>query len=272
VGSSGEFSADWLALREPADVRARSAALTRAVTGRFQQGADLHVLDLGAGTGANLRYLTPFFDADKLRPHWLLVDNDSGLLARATAPPGVLVETRVLDLAGAFEPGSGDLCRGRALVTASALLDLVPARWLDALAQRCLEAGAAVLFVLSYNGDIRCTPEEPEDELVRGLVNQHQRTDKGFGPALGPDASAVAARAFGSRGYQVRRERSDWVLAAGERALQTQLIEGWAEAAEAIAPDRAPQLDGWKDRRLGHVAAGRSSLVVGHDDIAAWLA
>ena len=266
----GGFSADWLALREPSDFRARSAALTRTVAGRFRHGSDFNVLDLGTGTGANLRYLTTFFDVDGLRPRWLLVDHDSALLARVIAPPGVQVETRVLDLAGAFEPESRNLCGGRDLVTASALLDLVSARWLDGLAQRCLEAGATVLFVLSYNGEIRCTPEEAEDELVRKLVNQHQRTDKGFGPALGPDASAAAANAFGSRGYHVRRERSDWVLAADEGALQAQLIEGWAEAAEAIARDRASQLRGWKNRRLEHVAAGRSSLVVGHDDLAAW--
>ena len=265
------FSAGWLALRESSDARARSAALTSAVAGRLAGVSDLHVLDLAAGTGANVRYLTTWLRGER-RCHWLLVDNDGALLARAAVTAGARdrVETRVLDLAAALEAADAGLFAGRDLVTASALLDLVSERWLNALARRCVEAGAAVLFALTYNGDIRCSPGEPEDDMVRELVNRHQRTDKGFGPALGPDAAQAAARAFAAPGYEVHRERSDWVLAGDVPDLQTQLIEGWAEAAGTIAPERGPLLGDWKARRLAHVAAGRSRLFVGHDDLAAW--
>ncbi len=33
------------------------------------------------------------------------------------------------------------------------------------------EAGAATLFALNYDGRMACTPEDPEDEGVRGLMN-----------------------------------------------------------------------------------------------------
>ena len=180
-------------------------------------------------------------------------------------------ETRAVDLAFAFEPAADDICAGRDLVTASALLDLVSERWLHALARRCRDAGAAVLFALTYNGDMRCSPAEPEDEMVRELVNRHQRTDKGFGPALGPDAAESAARAFDELGYDVWRQESDWELGADSAELQVQLIEGWVEAARIIAPEESASLDSWKFRRLAHVAAGRSRLVVGHEDLAGWL-
>ena len=52
--------------------------------------------------------------------------------------------------------------------------------------------------------------------------------------------------------------------------MQRLLIEGWAEAAAEMAPDRASTTAGWRARRLTHVAAGRSRVVVGHDDLAAW--
>jgi hypothetical protein len=29
-------------------------------------------------------------------------------------------------------------------------------------------------------------------------------------------------------------------------------------------------LDGWKSRRLAHVADGRSRIIVGHEDLAGW--
>jgi len=70
----------------------------------------------------------------------------------------------------------------------------------------------------------------------------------------------------------VRQERSDWLLADDVPVLQQQLIEGWADAAVEIAPAETLRVNGWKTRRLAHVDAGRSRIVVGHDDLAAWLA
>jgi SAM-dependent methyltransferase len=275
----GRFPADWLALREPADARARSAKLTRFVTDRlkFRHAAELHILDLAAGTGANARYLAEFLPSGQGRVQWLLVDMDRELLARAAAnaaidPVGLdQVETRVVDLASAFGPEAEDICAGRDLVTASALLDLVSGPWLHRLARRCRDNGAAVLFALTYNGEVRCSPEEPDDDAVRELVNRHQRIDKGFGPALGPEASESAAETFAALGYEMRRERSDWSLSEDARDLQAQLIEGWADAAAAIAPDRSALFQSWRARRHRHIAAGRSRLVVGHEDLVGWL-
>ena len=55
---SEEFSAAWLALREPADAAARAGALAdqlvQALGATRAAGSRLAVIDLGAGTGANL--------------------------------------------------------------------------------------------------------------------------------------------------------------------------------------------------------------------------
>jgi hypothetical protein len=37
-----------------------------------------------------------------------------------------------------------------------------------------------------------------------------------------------------------------------------------------IEPAEAPIVQDWLARRLAHVDAGRSHIVVGHDDLAAW--
>ncbi len=159
----------------------------------------------------------------------------------------------------------------RHIVTASALLDLVSESWLLALAAHCRVEGALALFAITYNGQFACTPADAEDEEVRGLMNQHQKRDKGLGgPAAGPDAGAVAEQCFVQEGYRVRRERSDWVLGPADRDVQRLLIDGWADAATEMAPDREPAIAQWRARRLAHVDAGRSRVVVGHDDLAAW--
>ena len=254
------FSASWLALREPADVAARSREVVLWMSGPERAALRAgRVIDLGGGTGANIRYLSTRLP---LPQQWTLVDNDPLLLARA--PAGVTTHLADLNLV----VNDASLFRGCALVTASALLDLVSEPWLASLVLRCRVADAAVLFALSYDGRMACTPAEPEDEDVRQLVNAHQKTDKGFGPALGPDAAACTVAMLLAAGYDVRQAQSDWNLGPESRELQRELIDGWAAAASEIAPAQTSSIAGWRARRMAHIDARRSHLLVGHVDVA----
>jgi len=260
---------DWLGLREPADRAARSERLVQAIADSLQVDGPLHVLDLGTGAGSNVRFLMERLPGPQ---RWLVVDRSPELLALLTArtPAGAGCEITTLqrDLNSLDDPA---LFNGRHLVTASALLDLVSEAWLRRLAGRCAEAGAAALFALTYNGESVCEPVEPEDDLVRDLLNQHQKSDKGLGgPAAGPDAVACAARCFAEVGYEVRTEPTNWDLGPAQHGMQRYLIDGWAGAATELAPDLAPTIERWRERRMAHLAAGRSRIVVCHHDLAAW--
>jgi SAM-dependent methyltransferase len=252
---------DWLALREAVDHAARSEVLTTALADRLPPARPLRVLDLGTGTGSNIRFLAPRLPA----PHtWRAVDRDSAVIAHL--PPGV--DARCLELGRLDDPSLFD---GVHLVTASALLDLVSSDWIARLAMQCREAGALVLFALNYNGWSHCTPADPDDGFVLEHFNRHQRSsDKGFGLAAGPDAAGEAARLFAASGYEVRQERSDWHLTPQMDDLQTALIQGWASATREIVPDATDRVDAWLERRLAHVKGGRSRIQVGHMDVAAW--
>ena len=284
-----ESLSDWLAVREPADFAARSETLVEHVRHALASTDTVRGLDLCTGTGSNLRYLI-----DRLpgRQTWLAADRDARLLEelptklktwadahgysmRTEGQVSSLrggrcecdVETRAMDLnrldAGLFE--------GRNLVTASALLDLVSESWLRLLAARCREAGATALFTLTYDGRSSCDPVEPEDDFVRELMNVHQKTDKGLGGrAEGPDAWSVAERVFTEAGYRVECAPSDWSIGPSERTFQRMLIEGWARAAVEIAPERADSIADWLRRRLEHLEAGLSRIVVNHVDMVAW--
>ena len=56
------FSPEWLALREPVDHRSISQPLRAKVAARLAGAAPVNVMDLGCGSGSNLRAL-----ADSLR-------------------------------------------------------------------------------------------------------------------------------------------------------------------------------------------------------------
>jgi len=87
----GEFDKDWLSLREPADHLARDTDLLQSLLEHLRAASDattstgsdmdharsLSVVDLGTGTGSNLRYLQPRLGAHQ---RWQLVDNDPALL------------------------------------------------------------------------------------------------------------------------------------------------------------------------------------------------
>jgi hypothetical protein len=254
----------WLSLREAADAAARSTTLLAALVEALP-APPLRVVDLGTGTGSNVRYLSTRLP----RPQeWLVVDRDASLLEELRRRVDVSLTARAANLGTLSE----DLFAGRHLVTASALLDLVSESWLHRLAQHCRRVGAAALFALTYNGESRCTPTEPEDDFVRDLLNSHQRqNDKGFGRAAGPDAPDAAERAYAGVGYVVRRARSNWRLRESDDALQRPLVHGWADAAVELAPDRSALIAEWLARRLRHIDEGRSQIVVGHEDLAAWL-
>ncbi len=250
------FSVEWLMLRERADAAARCAALVSFIEDRVDGG---RALDLGGGTGANVRYLSSRLSGT---PQWVVVDNDASLLARV--PRGVA--TCVADLNTMV---ADPTCfRGCRLVTASALLDLVSDRWLVQLVEQCSAATCPVLFALSYDGRFDCAPLDPDDADIRTLVNEHQKSDKGFGPALGPHAAARAVELLSASGYDVRHGQSDWTLAPDDTALQIQLVLGWAVAAAEMDPRRHEAIDAWRDRRLALIEAKRSRIVVGHVDVA----
>jgi len=281
---------DWLALREPADFAARSVSLTQTIADAVASRDPVRVLDLGSGTGSNLRYL-----AERLprRQQWLLTDVNSDLLERVHERTSIWAATRgyvvAAEQGGLAIRGDTLECRvavrqvdlstlpaelfsRRHLVTASALLDLVSENWLRTLAARCRAEGAAALFALNYDGRSTCMPPEPEDDLLREGLNRHQLRDKGLGGrATGPAAERLAVRAFEQAGYRATSEETNWQLGAEHVELQRQLLDGWAEATLEVDASLAPKVTDWRARRHAYLASGHSTVVVGHHDVGAWL-
>jgi hypothetical protein len=294
--SHTEFSASWLQLREPADRQARADALIGwlcdASDSARPRPDPLPVLDLGAGTGANLRHLAPKLRG---RQQWRCVDQDAGLLEDLceqtehwAAAEGARIDgSRVpLSLAGAgweaaiwteqvdFATGATpDLLPRDGLVTASALLDLVSEEWLERLIARCRDARCSLLFALTYDGRIALSPSHPDDQILIELVNRHQQEDKGFGAALGPQASSTAERLARAAGYRVWSAQSDWALGAdlstSQAALQAALIAGWRDAACELEGADRDRLHAWHGARADQISAGRLRIQVGHRDLVA---
>jgi len=262
------FDADWLALREPVDHRSRSQSILEPLTARWDQLGWSRVLDLGSGTGSNMRWLSPRLPGAQA---WSLLDHDPALLARVEpiGPPHT-VTALPGDLAREGVPAVADAD----LVTASALLDLVTEEWLASLVDACRAARCGALFALSYDGAIvwsgrRARDHDADDALIPEAINAHQRRDKGLGPALGPSATWVAERLFRDAGFRTWVAPTPWRLSHEDAPLALALVAGWERAACEEMPEREERIRAWAERRRNAIATRTFRLVVGHLDLLA---
>jgi len=257
------FSAEWLALREPYDGRARNREVLDAVATYLGPRRSVQVVDLACGTGSNLRALSPRLPAQQ---NWSLVDNDMGLLASAKAMPlagGIDVTFIPLDLNRDLETA---LAGHIDLVATSALLDLVSDTWLERLVMTVSASSTPFYAALSFDGQAGFTPSDLLDAAIVTGVNAHQQRDKGFGPALGPAAVAFMIARFEAIGYSVVHGPSNWIMGPGDRAIQTEILAGWGRALDEAGALPLAETTAWLTRRHAAVEAGCSSLWVGHVD------
>jgi SAM-dependent methyltransferase len=275
------FSAQWLALREPADHRARDRALQNKVCeqlasiARTEQRA-VRLIDLGCGSGSNLRAL-----ATSLPPqqHWTLVDYDPLLLAAARAAlidwadqiisdstnltlrknnKTIEIEFAQVDLARDIERV---LAWPADVITAAAFFDLVAETW---LVRFCQALRTTLYTVLTYDGSERWLPAHRADASILKAFHAHQKTDKGFGVAAGPDASSIMQRELTARGFQVALAPSPWQIDQTEAAFIQELATGSAAAVRETGLLNEQDVAQWLAARIG-----AQHCTVGHWDILA---
>ena len=270
------FSRDWLALREPADHAARNPAIMDRCAARFAGRDDVSVTDIGCGTGTSLRAMAAVLPR---RQFWRMVDHDAALLAAArealrawadaAVPAGDGLKLMKHDRVSEVDFIEADLARdlpaalGPAadLVTASALFDLCSRRWIDACADVLAARALPLLAVLNYDGEERWLPPPPDEAGMMAAFLQHQRGDKGFGPACGPDAAAALRDALSRHGFRVAQGASPWRLGRQDAALIQALADGSAAAvlSAAMPPDAVER---WQQARRTAEACH-----VGHIDV-----
>jgi trans-aconitate methyltransferase len=293
----GEFSADWLALREPVDHRSRNLSLQNQVIDFLHQRAPvvpglLHVTDLGSGTGSNLRALAPHFEAMQC---WTLVDYDADLLRAArttlltwadsvldsTMPNSmhsggiftdsvqplvitknmktIAVQFRCADLLADYR---SILNEPADLITAAAFFDLVDESWLT---EFCAALTKPLYTVLTYDGKETWSPPNATDADVLRAFHAHQSTDKGFGAALGPKGAERLQSLLQGKGYTTACEPSPWRMDYHERTLIEQLAMGTASAVREMGILENSAIDQWEQARRQ-----ASHCEIGHIDLFAY--
>jgi hypothetical protein len=290
------FSSDWLALREPVDHRSRNLSLQAKVINYLSQIKTVYpdllcFTDLGSGTGSNLRALAPHIDSDQ---HWTLVDYDANLLHTAREallawgdseinssealstinssisikPLSILkqgkkivVEFKCVDLLNDYQ---AILNESADLITSAAFFDLVAEPWLR---QFCAALSKPLYTVLTYDGMEMWSPGEEIDADVLKAFHQHQRTNKGFGSALGPAAAGSLEALLKAQHFNTVCASSPWILDLQDGDLIEQLAIGTASAAREMDVIPSIAVNQWEESRRQ-----ASQCEIGHIDLFAYKA
>jgi SAM-dependent methyltransferase len=280
------FDGDWLDLREPFDAAARNPALALRLAQALPPRP--RILDLGAGTGALLRWLGHFIGRAQA---WTLVDADAALIERAFdtiaeraqaagwgatfparrtllvhSPSGAWrVEGLVADLREA--PDNLPLHAVDAVVN-TALCDLVSQDWIERMAAACAAHRLPFYAALNVTGRERFTPPLRDDALIARGFARDQARDKGFGGvALGAKAPQAIAAAFEAQGYAVFRAPSDWIVPRSAPRMALELAEGHARAAQARERRFEGRIARWVVDRAIQARDLRLAARVGHADL-----
>lgn len=258
--------ADWLALRRAADHRAREKSqLLMHRLGRHLAGIStqpVRVVDVGAGTGSNQAWLAPRLGVDQ---HWILVDHDEALIRSAETLTSTSPQVSTQREVGAIEDLPGLMNPAPALVTCAALLDLLTAAEAQTLVRAVAAPGAAALLSLTVTGAVQISPADPEDSLIAGAFDAHQRR----GGILGPEAADVVADLFTGEGMGVTVQETDWELSAEDADLMRRYLTDRAAVAVEQDSRLTQTAEAWVSRRLQQVERNQLMIRVGHTDLLA---
>ncbi|WP_298982955.1 class I SAM-dependent methyltransferase [uncultured Roseibium sp.] len=252
------FSSHWLALREPLDLAARNTVVEQAFFAALPT-SQVHVLDLASGAGSTVAALNDKFSAPVC---WKLTDFDEALLDVASSRFQGELKVQQIDLQADLEKLPFDQFDA---ITTSAFLDLTSKAFLERLVDKVVEARKPFLASLTYDGRAEFSPGHDLDEDLRQALNRHQQTDKGFGPALGPEAAKVAIELFKARDCRVVQGTSDWLTGADSGDFQLEFLSGWRRVGLQVGLD-AERLESWWQDRQRRIGEAQLRVMVGHLD------
>ncbi len=258
------FDKGWLALREPVDHVARDDELLGYLAA-FLGACDAPLIcDIGCGMGSTWRALEGRVPR---QVSWLFFDNDPLLLEEA--------RRRMTGKANAAfcQTDLNDLntlpFANTSVFTASALFDLCSDAFCRDFVQRLVAHRGGLYAALNYDGVVSWSISHPLDAHMVSSFNKHQRTDKGFGQALGPDAAARLEGLFQGQNYRVGTRASPWRMDMTMADLQCAFLEGFRQPLLEMADLPQEEIEGWLAFRLRSIGDQGSLCEVGHVDLLA---
>tara|TARA_B100000900_G_scaffold154893_1_gene131547 strand:+ start:1629 stop:2501 length:873 start_codon:yes stop_codon:yes gene_type:complete len=224
-----KFSKSWINMRLEYDNYSRSNILNKYLKNNKYM-PDIDLIDMCSGSGNFLIWL---IKNELSFNEYTLIDNDTNLLKsiksnlRKNIPKDLKIKSNTNNM-------NLILCKDKFIsskvlikkndcdnfnyktkrfhiISYSAALDLMSKSSIIKAIKRVNNLNA-IYFSLCFNGIVKWTPTNTFDKYILSFFNKHQRTDKGFGEALGPESIDFVNRYSIKQGMKVTTKHSPWII------------------------------------------------------------
>ncbi|MEM7374496.1 MAG: class I SAM-dependent methyltransferase [Bacteroidota bacterium] len=282
------YATDWLNERFPFDAAARNGLVEQACLRALDDQKVLHLVDIGAGNGANPRY---FLDRLSQNQSWTMVELDpllgkaaiqelaahgprlgykSSFLSDAELVLSKAEKTvHIRSICGSLlELDSHVDLNQTDLVLANAVFDLFSEEQFVHFCQKLLRHHTSFLSTLNYIG-MSLSPNEADDKKIIALYESHMQRLQAFGRAMGTDGPAFIENWLATKTGKVVVGESIWGIGTEAEEMHRYLL-GFMEEAIPELPLPAEQLADfrhWLDRKRQLSANQNLHISVNHKDI-----
>ncbi len=261
----------WLNQRYEVDRQARNKEVESIFRARLSAGK-ITIVDIGAGTGSNLRYYHGRLSAQE--QHWYLVDQEKVLLEETLANLDSEVnqcEENVWQLrhnqkdivvhfveADVFTNSIDPFLERADLILSNAFFDLASAVQLRDFLGKLDFGRQTFLSTINYTG-MRFIPGDTEDGYWIDHYEEHMRRDRPEGRSTGPDCVGLIIEFFEHQDLRYHVGGSNWELKEG-----SPLIQGIFDFMYDAFMDMKLDMDAfarWRGR------SKHATMIVEHEDL-----
>jgi hypothetical protein len=258
----------WLTARAAADSTAREATVSTLLPRlsehlRFDlSDTAVRMIDVGAGSGANQRWLAPRLP---FRQQWVHLDHDPGILGHTHDVGHTEFVVGGIDALGELLVGGPvSAIRPPTVITCAAVLDVLTRGDLELLCDLISTRAVPALLSLSVTGEMSLEPSDGADRALLDAFNAHQRRDG----LAGPDAPGLVVARCHRNGVRVEQVSTPWVLdATSDHRFVARFLRERVDAAVEHVPTLGPAGATWLRRRLAQLDEPGTRIIVGHRDL-----
>ena len=281
----------WLAHRYACDAEARHPEIEHKFLAFFEQHQTaLKVVDVGSGTGANVRY---YFDHIPHAQEWTLIEQNGSLRDECRRSLAAFAKEQGYDwqerddtfrLADAQKTATIRLVPGRIehieqladlsqtdVVTANAVFDLLSYEHFDTLVGTLARHNVCLLATLNYY-ETSFLPFSEEDYRFTRWYHLHMKRPQPTGIAMGPDCSEEMLDVLAEHHMMIEQEGSQWHLKQHATTMHHYLLHfiEHAVAELSLSTDEQHDFDAWLSHKKTLCRQRKLEIIVDHSDIFAY--